>query len=126
MGPEDSKKKEIMFYMIVDGQRVEVVPDFAEITFAEGQQGNDNLKLDNCEFSIRVNLPKSMRCKSRKRFVKLLIASGLNRNEAQALARGSVVLRNQRGVPEYMKASYQSCFIDFWLRGLVRLGERKG
>lgn len=126
MGSGDSGKKEIKFYMRVDGQEVEVKPDFAEITYTGEQRRDVNVEPNEWGFSMQLRLPKHMRCKGRKRFVKLFIASGLDRNGAQALARGSVVLRNQRGVPEYMKTSYQSCFIDFWLRGLVRLGERKG
>lgn len=123
MGPENSGRRTIKFYMVVDGQEVEVKPDFAEITFAEDQEGNDNLALDNCEFSMRVKLPKSMRCKSRKRFVKLLMASGISRNVAQALARGYVIWSNRIYIPEYLKASYQKYFIDLWMRGLVKSGK---
>ena len=123
MGPEDGGKKEIKFYMMVDGQEVEVKPDFAEITYAGDQQGDDNLTLDNCEFSVRVKLPKSMRCKSRKRFVKLLMASGISRNVAQVLARGYVIWSNRIYIPEYLKASYQEYFIDLWIRGLVKPGK---
>lgn len=111
--------------MMVDGQEVEVKPDFAEITFTdtEDQQRNNNPILDNCEFSMRMKLPKSMRCKSRKRFVKLLMASGISRNVAQALARSYVIWSNRIYIPEYMKASYQEYFVDLWMRGLVKPGK---
>ena len=39
MMPENSGRKPVL-YMMVDGQPVEVEPDFAEITFTEDQQGN--------------------------------------------------------------------------------------
>lgn len=125
MGPRGSGKKGIKFYMMVDGQEVEVKPDFAEITFTdtEDQQRNNNPILDNCEFSMQVKLPKSMRCKSRKRFVKLLMASGISRNVAQALARSYVIWSNRIYIPEYLKASYQEYFVDLWMRGLVKPGK---
>lgn len=119
MGPESSGRKPVL-YMMVDGQPVEVEPDFAEITFTEDQQGNT--VMDNCEFSVWVRLPRSLRCRSRKRLVKLLMANGIDRNIAQVLARGCVVWSNRRGGPECLKTSYQGYFIDLWMRGLVKLG----
>lgn len=116
MGPENSGRKPVL-YMMVDGQPVEVEPDFAEITFTEDQQGNP--VMDNCEFSVRVKLPRSLRCRSRKRFVKLLMASGINRNTAQKLAWGYVVWSNRLPIPAYSKASYQGYFVGLWFRGLA-------
>lgn len=123
MGPEDSEKKAVKLYMMVDGEPVEISHDIVEITFSEGRQGNGNPALDDCEFSVQMKLMQSMRCRSRKRFVKLLMASGIDRNAAQALARCCVVWRNQRGIPVCLKTSYQSYFIGLSLRGLVKLGK---
>lgn len=122
MGPENSRK--VKFYMDVDGQQVEIKPDFAEITYTEDQQGDSNLALNSCELSVRVKLPKSMRCRSRKRFVKLLMASGIQRNVAQVLARGYVVWNNRLPIPACLKASYQSYFTDLWTRGIVSAARR--
>jgi len=122
MGPENSRKKP-MFYMMMDGQPVAVEPDFAEITFAEDQQGNT--VMDNCEFSMRVKLPHSLRCRSRKRFVKLLMASGYSRDAAHAFLL-PVRWRNRQGVPEYLKTSYQGYFIGLWMRGLVNPAQKRG
>ena len=122
MGPEN--RREIKFYMDVNGQTVEIKPDFAEITYTEDPQGYDNLTLNNCEFSVRVKLPKSMRCNSRKRFVKLLMASGIQRNVAQVLARGYVVWSNRLPIPAHLKASYQSYFTDLWTHGVVSAARR--
>lgn len=124
MGPEDSGKKKVKFYMMVDGQSVEIEPDFAEITYTEDRQGDDNLALNNCEFSVWVKLPRSMRCKSRKRFVKLLMASGIQRNVAQVLARGYVVWGNRLHIPACLKASYQNYYTDLWMRGVVSVERR--
>lgn len=117
MGPENNGRKPVL-YMMMDGQPVEVKTDFAEITFSENRRGNT--VLDNSEFSIRVKLPRSLRCRNRKRFVKRLMANGFERNLAQLLARGGVARSNRRGVQDCMRMSYQSYFIDLWLRGLAR------
>lgn len=124
MGPEDSGKKKVKFYMMVNGQSVEIEPDFAEIKYTEDRQGDDNLALNNCELSVWVKLPRSMRCKSRKRFVKLLMASGIQRNVAQVLARGYVVWSNRLPIPACLKASYQSYYTDLWMRGVISVERR--
>ena len=115
MMPENSGRKPVL-YMMVDGQPVEVEPDFAEITFTEDQQGNT--VMDNCEFSVRVKLPRPIRCRSRKRFEKLLMASGYSRDAARAYSL-PVRWRNRPGAPKCLKTSYQGYFIDLWLCGLV-------
>ena len=112
-----------MLYMMMDGQPVEVKPDFAEITFAEDQQGNT--VMDNCEFSVRVKLPRSLRCRSRKRFVKLLMASGYSRDAAHAFSL-PVQWRNRRGVQGCLKTSYQGYFIDLWLCRFVNPVQKRG
>lgn len=122
MGPESSRK--VRLYMVVDGQEVEIKADFAEITFTEDHKESDNLALNSCEFSIWMKPPKSVQCRNRKRFVKLLMASGIQRNVAQVLARGYVVWSNQPPIPACMKVSYQSCFNDLRMRGIVSATRR--
>lgn len=122
MGQEESTEK-VQLYMMVDGQAVEIATDIAEIKLPEGQQGNNNPELDNCEFSVKVKIMRPIRCRSRKRFVKLLMASGIDRNVAQVLARACVVWRNRRGIPACLKISYQGYFIDLWLHSLVKPGK---
>jgi len=126
VGPEDSEKKAVKFYMMVNGQQVEVKPDFAEIKCSGDQQSDHDLALTECEFSMRMKLPRSIRCRSRKRLVKLLMANGIGRNAAHILAKCRVVWRNQRGIPEYQKTSYQSYCFDLWIRGIVKAEKADG
>lgn len=119
MGTESNRK--IRFYMDVNGQTVEVEPNFAEITFTE--KDDTAAILPECKCEMRMKTQKSMRCRSRKRFVKLLMASGISRNVAQALARGYVIWSNRIYIPEYLKATYQGYFIDLCIRGLVKPGK---
>lgn len=56
MGPEDSEKKEVKVYMMVDGQPVEIAPEIAEIKLPEVQQGGDVLPLQECEITIDAHL----------------------------------------------------------------------
>jgi len=58
-------------------------------------------------FQIVISPPKTMRCTSRKRFIKLLMAAGWSRNEAAIIAR--IQIRP--------KDSYQDRFLGMWLLG---------
>ena len=112
--------REIKFYLKeADGRTLEIQPDFTEVKFCSGQDVASIGKV-KCEFSVRMKIPKSMRCGSRKRFVKLLMGSGIQRNAARMMAELSVVRWNKRDVPDSLKESYQSYFTELWLRCLVR------
>jgi len=122
MGPEDSEKKAVKVYMMADGQPVEINPEIAEITYAgENTPGYDDLALPECEITFQIKRPKSMRCKSRKRLVKLLMARGISRNMARVLAINCVVWRNRAGIPAYLKISYQRYFDELWFSGAIKL-----
>ena len=56
MGPEDSEKKEVKVYMMVDGEPVEIAPEIAEIKLPEGQQSGDVLPLQECEITTEAHL----------------------------------------------------------------------
>lgn len=125
MGPEDSEKKAVKVYMMVDGQPVEISPDIAEITYSEDEQSNDIFDFGECEITMRVKRAKRMRCGSRKRFVKLLMSRGINRNTAQLIAR-TVRATNIWTVPKEYKKSYQSFFVElFWREMLDWMGEKQ-
>lgn len=112
--------REIKFYLEVDGETVEIKQDFAEVKFCGGQEGAESLEKMECEFTARMKLPKCMRCRSWKRFVKLLMASGIQRNVARVLAEGAVVKGNKKGVPELAKVSYQNCIIELWIGNFIK------
>lgn len=54
MGPEDSEKKAVKVYMMVDGQPVEISPDIVEITYSEDKQSSDILDFGECEIAVQV------------------------------------------------------------------------
>lgn len=56
MGPEDSEKKAVKVYMMVDGKPVEISPEIVEITYSEDQRGGDVLPLQECEITIDTHL----------------------------------------------------------------------
>ena len=56
MGPEDSEKKAVKLYMMVDGEPVEISPEIVEITYSEDQQGDDVLPLNECEITMDAHL----------------------------------------------------------------------
>ncbi len=43
--------------------------------------------LQPMEFTVQAKPPKNWRCRSRKRFIKLLMSKGISRNEAESVAR---------------------------------------
>lgn len=57
MGPEDSEKKEVKVYMMVDGKPVEIAPEIAEIKLPEDQQSSDVLDFGECEITVKVERP---------------------------------------------------------------------
>lgn len=56
MGPEDSEKKAVKAYMMVDGQPVEIAPEIAEIKLPEVQQSGDVLPSQECEITVEAHL----------------------------------------------------------------------
>lgn len=57
MGPEDSEKKAVKVYMMVDGQPVEISPDIVEVTYSEDKQSSDILDFGECEITVQVERP---------------------------------------------------------------------
>ena len=58
------------------------VPDFQP----DNEQQEEQLLLNKHEFTCEMKPGKVMRCKSRKRFVKLLMSIGVSRNQAAEFA----------------------------------------
>lgn len=78
--------------------------DLSEYYFADGPDGGNKIcGFNGGSVTCRITIPKSMRCKSIKRFVKLLMAKGIPRNMAVKMAKLK---------PE--NESYD--FIWFWIR----------
>lgn len=118
MGTGNERK--VCFYMMVDGHPVAVEPKFAEITYAE--QNEKEAIAQECKCEIKMKLPKGVRCRNKKRFVKLLMSYGISRNVAVSVAK-IIALRNERDTPEIYRVSYQGYFIDLVLFGKLRKKE---
>lgn len=114
MGPENSGEP-TKLYMMVDGEPVEIRPGAfsAKITYAEEAVDCEPLEMREREFTIRIDYPKALRCRNRKRFVKLLMARGHSRNEAKKAA-NYIVWAHRRGRREPFTKSYQQYFTGLW------------
>lgn len=95
MGPEDTND----YTLFMDG--VLIAPgqiELPEITVTEDAQEPENAimrQLGHMEFTMHLKTPKSWRCRSRKRFIKLLMSKGIGRNQAASVARAARIA----GVP---------------------------
>lgn len=127
MGPENSGK--FVVYMLTDDGPVEISDKIAAVSVSSGDKFTEikNLPLENGEITVRVKCAKSTRCGSRKRFVKLLMSRGINRNTAQRIAR-TVKATNTWPVPEEYRESYQSYFVELFWSGILDWmgGKRNG
>jgi len=87
MGPENSETEGFALYT-ADGTKIGKIQDLAEVTVSEGKQIASAIISITKEFStiIRVKCPKQWRCKSRKRFIKLVMSRGYSRNYAVRFA----------------------------------------
>lgn len=62
--------------------------ELAEITVpADAPKPERILQIQQVEVTVHFKMPKRWRCKSRKRFIKLLMSKGISRNEAESVAR---------------------------------------
>lgn len=122
----------IDYYVIMDGQPVRIEPELAEVISAP-DAGISDVYYDDLfsvnTLSVKVKLPKNMRCGSRKRFVKLLMSRGAKRDVAAAVAE-HVRRMNTWDVPEFCRISYQCYFLELLFAGMLErrflyTGEKK-
>ena len=127
MGTEHSGK--FVVYMLTDDGPVEISDKIAAVNVSPGGKFTEiaNLEMETGEITVRVKFAKSTRCGSRKRFVKLLMSRGIDRNTAQLIAR-TVRATNTWHVPEEYRESYQSYFVELFLSGMLDWmgGKRNG
>ena len=87
MGPEEQKRN---FMIYCNGQPVAEfsrIDEMAEITITDPDAEPAIIgALGPVAFSARISIPKQWRCRSRKRFIKLLMAHGCPRNDAAEIA----------------------------------------
>lgn len=124
MGQEGAR--EYTLFMQTDDGPVEISKEIADVkvSYSEEMPEIANMQLAESEITVRAKYPKNLRCQSKKRYVKLLMSHGISRNEAQHSAK-LVKILNGRGVPDALRESYQSYFMQWVFMGLLAWG-RKG
>ena len=124
MGQEETR--EYTVYMLTDDGPVEITKEIADVKVSYSEEIPElaNMQLAESEITVRAKYPKNLRCRSKKRYVKLLMSHGISRNEAQHSAKFVKIL-NGRGVPDALRESYQSYFMQWVFMGLLAWG-RKG
>lgn len=127
MGTENSGK--FVVYVLTDDGPVEISDKIATVNVSSGAKFTEiaNLAMETGEITVRVKCAKNMRCRSRKRFVKLLMSRGVDRNKAQRIAR-TVRATNAWAVPEEYRESYQRFFVELFWSGILDWlgGKRNG
>lgn len=94
MGPENSEK--FTAVMMVDGKPVKIKPGVFHEIRCTSNEPCSNLLLSQNEITIRMKMPKNYRCKSKKRFVKLLMSREIQRNDAKKIAQTTVWMNSQK------------------------------
>lgn len=125
MGTEGAR--EYTLFMQTDDGPVEISKEIADVKVSYSEEIPElaNMQLAESEITVRVKYPKRLRCRSRKRFVKLLMGHGIKRNEAQNTAK-LVEILNGRDVPNWMRESYQSFLMRGWFGKTLLNGAGKG
>ena len=112
MGPENSGAESLILYT-EDGERIGPIRDLPEVTIAAGEEIAAAMCPAMAAFqetiSISVKPGKRWRCRSRKRFIKLMMSEGISRNYAEWMA-GFV-----RGWMPYEEAWRTYSLCRFWV-----------
>ncbi len=89
MGPENSSEAEDIVLYTADGEKIGKSWDLVEVTVQAGKVIASVMcpAMVDLSMEIIVKLEKSWFCRSRKRFIKLLMSKGISRNEAESVAR---------------------------------------
>lgn len=125
MGTEGAR--EYTLFMQTDDGPAEISKEIADVKVScrEKMQEIADLSMEECAITMNVKYPKRLRCRSRKRFVKLLMSHGIRRNEARNTAKFVEIL-NGRDVPNWMRESYQSFLMRGWFGAALLNGAGKG
>jgi len=96
MGPEDSKAEDIVLYT-ADGEKIGKVWDLVEATVQAGKEISSVMCPAMVELSMEITVKPARNwfCRSRKRFIKLLMSKGISRNEAASVEKAARIA----GVP---------------------------
>ena len=91
MGPESENR----YTVYLDGVPIDQEKIVNVSLTMETQEPDSVLAGQSLEFTMHYKTPRRWRCRSRKRFIKLLMSKGISRNQAGSVAR----LARIAGVP---------------------------
>lgn len=112
MGHESNEKFTVC--MMIDGKAVEIGPGiFTEIRYTSDTPCN-KFPLMEEELTIRIKTPKNYRCTGKKRFVKLLMSRGIQRNDANKIAQTIGWINNQKPSWIFPIKSYAEHWHQVW------------
>ncbi len=88
MGPENSSEVEGLVLYTADGEKIGKIQDLAEVTVAAGKEIVSAMCPAMVELhgTLTARPAKNWRCRSRKRFIKLVMSKGYSRNYAVRFA----------------------------------------
>ena len=87
MGPENKTEYTVYWDGIPLGDTPIAPGIIHNITVSEDELTQEAMSLlEPMEFTVRFKTPKRCRCRSRKRFIKLMMSEGISRNYAERLA----------------------------------------
>ncbi len=89
MGPENSSEAEDIVLYTADGEKIGKIWDLVEATVQAGKEITSVMcpAMVDLSMEIIVKPPRNWFCRSRKRFIKLLMSKGISRNEAESVAK---------------------------------------
>ncbi len=91
MGPENGEAESLVLYT-ADGQRIGTIRDLRDLPEVTVQAGKEIAPamcpaMAELHGTLTARLVKNWCCRSRKRFIKLLMSKGIRRNEAASVAK---------------------------------------
>lgn len=95
--------------LYLDGEPMEQIGTLPEITLNENAQALKITLGKTQTITMEIKMPKRWRCRSRKRFIKLMMSEGINRNYAEWLA------DFVRELMPYGEAWRQYFLLNFWI-----------
>lgn len=101
------------FRIFLGGAEVKGIAELPEINCISADAAElpqEIASFSDAEFTIELKPPKRWRCRSRKRFIKLMMGDGIQRNEAVRMA-------------DFMRASVS--YRDAWHHYLMSVGWRE-
>ncbi len=88
MGPKNCETEDLVLYT-ADGEKIGKIWDLAEATVQAGKEITSVMcpAMVDLYMEIIVKPARNWFCRSRKRFIKLLMSKGISRNEAESVAK---------------------------------------